>query len=156
MNLLVVGCGNELRGDDGAGRAVADRIGALSLPGVTVRSVIQLVPELVTDMATADRVVFVDADQGASSLAIQSIGIGHDSGDSGGPDRSGSLTHHTSPEALLELAAAIGLRVPPQVEQLSIPAIGFDLGTSLSAVTAAGVEEAVQLIRERAAITKNK
>ena len=47
MDSLVIGYGNDLRSDDGAGRAVADRISEMELPGVAVRSVMQLTPELV-------------------------------------------------------------------------------------------------------------
>ncbi len=61
MAALVIGYGNDLRCDDGAGRAVADRIEAMALPGVEVRSVQQLAPELALDIACAETVVFVDA-----------------------------------------------------------------------------------------------
>ena len=61
MVSLVIGYGNDLRSDDGAGRVVADRLDALALPDVTVRSVIQLTPELALEIAKFDTVVFVDA-----------------------------------------------------------------------------------------------
>ena len=48
---LVIGYGNDLRTDDGAGRWVAERIESFDLPGVSVRSVPQLTPELTLDIA---------------------------------------------------------------------------------------------------------
>lgn len=141
---LVIGYGNELRGDDGAGRAVADRIEALDLEGVTVRSVTQLVPELALDLAAADCVLFVDADVAVSEPVLHSLGVGsHDGGD---PN---ALTHHVTPEALVGLAALVGSGVAAGVEQLSIPAASFDLGASLTPATARAVDDAVKLIVER-------
>lgn len=156
VGLLVVGYGNELRGDDGAGRAVADRIDELGLQGVTVRSIIQLVPELAVDLAAADRAVFVDADVAVSSLVFRRIEPGDaEPGDAmADPDgfgRPGATTHHTTPVSLLRLAATAGARVPPLVEQLSLPATEFELGAPMSAVTAAAVDQAVGLIVERVA-----
>jgi hydrogenase maturation protease len=150
IDLLVIGYGNELRGDDGAGRVVADRIDELGLAGVMVRSVTQLVPELTVDLTAADRVVFVDADVAVASLVIRRIEGGNGIA---GPDDSppsGATTHHATPPTLIGLAAAVGSPVPSLIEQISIPAIGFEFGAPMSAVTAAAVEEAVGLIVERA------
>jgi hypothetical protein len=66
------------------------------------------------------------------------------------------MSHHTSPESLVGLALAIGAPVPSLVEQLSIPATGFDLGAPMSANTTAAVEEAVKLIVARASGPKNR
>ncbi len=155
IDLLVIGYGNELRGDDAAGRVVADRIDELGLPGVMVRSVTQLVPELTVDLTAADRVVFVDADVTVSSLVPRRIETDRGADDSDRSGRSGAMTHHTTPESLLGLALAVGSRVPSLVEQLSIPATGFDFGAPISAKTAATVEEAVELILARASGPKN-
>ena len=55
---LVIGYGNRLRSDDGAGPRVAER---LASDGVAVRVCDQLVPELADDLKGRAVVVFVDA-----------------------------------------------------------------------------------------------
>ena len=71
--ILVIGYGNELRGDDGIGPRVAEAVAARNHPGVRVRIVCQLVPELAAELAEARTVIFVDAlmdpDGGATELA---------------------------------------------------------------------------------------
>ena len=139
--VLVVGYGRELRGDDRAGRIVADRVGALGLPGVRVRSVTQLVPELAEEIARAERVVFVDAAIGADSTTVRPVV----------PETnvSGALTHHCTPASLVGLAALVG-RAPATVELVSIPARNLEIGEELSDATTDGMERAVELIRARA------
>lgn len=62
--ILVVGYGNELRGDDGLGPRVAREIRALTIPGVDCIEAHQLLPELAPEMAAHDVVLFIDAIQG--------------------------------------------------------------------------------------------
>lgn len=64
--ILIVGYGNRLRCDDGAGPAVADAIARwVDASGlaerVTVIEAHQLLPELAADLATAAAVLFIDA-----------------------------------------------------------------------------------------------
>lgn len=59
--VLVVGYGNPARGDDALGPALAERLGALALPGVTVEIDYQLSIEHAALAAEHDVVVFVDA-----------------------------------------------------------------------------------------------
>lgn len=62
---LVIGIGNALRGDDGIGvrlvEELAEACGAWSAPGVELRAVQQLTPELALEVVQAGRVLFVDA-----------------------------------------------------------------------------------------------
>lgn len=58
---LVIGYGNELRGDDGVGPKVAEAVEAWKLAGVSVLALRQLTPELAADLAVVRRVIFVDA-----------------------------------------------------------------------------------------------
>ncbi|MCU0255539.1 MAG: hydrogenase maturation protease [Vicinamibacterales bacterium] len=59
--VLVVGYGNPARGDDGLGPALADRLEALALEGVTVDADYQLSVEHAALAAEHDVVVFADA-----------------------------------------------------------------------------------------------
>lgn len=137
--ILIVGYGNDLRSDDGAGRVVAARIEAMGLPGVAVRSQTQLTPELARAVTRADVVMFVDANVDCTEMTVLPV----ESGDRG-PQ---SLSHHTDPAALLLLAGDLG-RVPPHTHAVSIPASNLGLGFDLSPATAAAVEEAVETIVE--------
>src|ERR1035441_6445297 len=59
--LLVIGYGNTLRGDDGVGPRVAEAIEKLNLPGVRTLVCQQLSPEYADPVSRARTVVFVDA-----------------------------------------------------------------------------------------------
>ena len=67
--LLVVGYGNELRGDDGVGPVAARTVAAWNRPDVRGIDMHQLTPELAAELSHAERVVFVDA-QAASPPVI--------------------------------------------------------------------------------------
>lgn len=62
QRILVIGYGNPGRADDGLGPALAERIEALNLPGLTVESDYQLSIEHAAMAAEHDIVVFADAD----------------------------------------------------------------------------------------------
>jgi hydrogenase maturation protease len=133
--VLVIGVGNDLRGDDAAGRVVADAFDGRD--GVTVRSLPQLVPELVEDLDAVDRAIFVDADIDATGVTVRpALASGR-----------ATMSHHGDPGALLELARSTG-RNSPDAMIVSIPASAFGLGTGLSAATASAVEEAITLISQ--------
>ncbi len=136
-DLLVIGYGNDLRRDDGAGRVVADSIEEKALPGVTVLSVSQLTPELALEIAGKERVVFVDASVDAAALRTEAVGPGEAAG--------GVMTHHGDPASLLSLVATVG-PVPGEAIVVSIPATDLALGFDLSPATARAVAEAIDLI----------
>jgi len=60
-DILVIGYGNTLRGDDGVGPRVAEAIEELQLPRVRTLVCQQLSPEHAYQISRADLVVFVDA-----------------------------------------------------------------------------------------------
>jgi hydrogenase maturation protease len=137
IDLLVIGYGNDLRSDDGAGRVVAAAIEERGLPGVVVRSVSQLTPELALDVVAATRVVFADADVEVGQVTVTPVVAG-----SGG---TGIMTHRGDPAGLLSLAANLGETLPAAT-LISIPADNVGLGFELSEATAAAVAEAVELV----------
>jgi hydrogenase maturation protease len=140
-DLLVIGYGNDLRCDDGAGRLVADAIAELDLPGVTVRSIAQLTPELALDIAGVGRVVFVDASLDADDVSVERV--------SPGTGQPGVMTHHGDPAQLLALVATVG-EVPGDATVISIPATYLGLGFDLSPVTSSGVAQAIEIIQAMA------
>ncbi|MDJ0922972.1 MAG: hydrogenase maturation protease [Acidimicrobiia bacterium] len=139
MKTLVVGYGNDLRGDDGAGRIVADRIAALEIPGVEVRSQSQLTPELTLEMVAADRVIFVDASLDVAATTSERI--------SAGAEEDSGWTHHVTPQGLLTMTGAVG-PVPAHAYVVSIPVADLEVGMELSPIAADGVEQAVALISD--------
>jgi hydrogenase maturation protease len=138
MDSLVIGYGNDLRSDDGAGRAVADRIDALELPGVGVRSVMQLTPELALDIAAVDTVVFVDASIEVATTTAEPVA----------PEaiNPAAMSHYNTPSSLLGMTATVG-RVPTTAVAISIPVTDIGLGMELTPMTEIGVDQAVAMVR---------
>ena len=62
LNTLVIGYGNVLRGDDGAGFLTAELLrDKLRDPDIEILSQHQLLPELMEPISRAARVIFIDA-----------------------------------------------------------------------------------------------
>ena len=142
VGVLVVGYGNDLRRDDAAGRRVADSIDRRELPGVTVRTSAQLVPELVDQMADAGRVVFVDASVDTREVSIQRLAA----------SAPGARSHHATPSALLGLVVALD-RECPQAFLVEVPAFDLSLGEGLSEPASAAVEQAIVAVAELVSAT---
>ncbi len=136
-NSLVIGYGNDLRSDDGAGRVVAARVSALDLPGVEVRAVSQLTPELALEITRFDLVIFVDASVDVTETTTTPVRAA--------PTQPAAMTHYASPESLLGMTATIG-PVPARVYAVSIPVSDLGLGFDLTPGTELGVEAAVSAI----------
>jgi hydrogenase maturation protease len=126
--VLVIGYGNELRRDDGAGPRVARAVAALGRPGVRALAVHQLTPELAEPLSAADRAVFVDASTGGGRMRVEPVAV------TLAPAAAG---HVAGPGWLLGLAeAAFGRR--PAAWLVTVPAddLGFGQGLSRAAVRA--------------------
>ena len=139
MSSLVIGYGNDLRCDDGAGRVVAERIESMELAGVAVRSVMQLVPELALEIAEVDTVVFVDANVEVTETTVQPV-------EARPVDPSG-MSHHTTPGSLITMTASVG-SPPSRAFAISIPVTNIGLGMELTPMTEAGVDTAVSMVKE--------
>jgi hydrogenase maturation protease len=137
MHYLIIGYGNDLRGDDAAGRVAADTIAALHLPDVTVLSVHQLTPELAPILAQAHEAVFLDADVSGCQVVRVTHVLPRTDGQYAG--------HVATPRALLALARAVYGRSPDSW-LISIPAIDFTLGAPLSPQAHDGVVQAVNIV----------
>lgn len=136
--MLVLGYGNDLRGDDAAGRLVARAIADLGLSGVSVREAVQLTPELAFEIRGKDRVVFVDADIDVDQTTVIEVKPCVE-------DRA-PFTHASTPAELLRYTSTVG-EVPNTAHLVSIPARGFEIGAELSETAKEGVDRAVDLIR---------
>jgi hydrogenase maturation protease len=145
---LVIGIGNTLRGDDGVGWRLAEQLRGWKRPFLEVSAVHQLTPELAPRLAAAGEVLFIDAcftdarfgEDGVSCPRLVPLAPGDGAGGSA------RLSHHTTPEALLALAQRLYGRRPP-AWCLRIPAHDHQLGTRLSAATAAQLGPARRALR---------
>jgi hydrogenase maturation protease len=140
--LLVIGYGNELRGDDAVGAKVAAEVAGWKLASLSTMVCHQLTPELADPIAAAERVIFVDATVAAAGgVTICEIGPAGPS-----PD---IMTHVVDPQMLLRLAKQVFGRCP-RAWWLTIPVEKLDFGESLSPLAQRGLQEAVEKIRAMA------
>jgi hydrogenase maturation protease len=136
--ILVIGYGNTLRGDDGIGPAVAEQVARLGLSGVRVIVAHQLTPELAADLADARLAVFLDAATGGERVTTARLDWPTTT-----PD---SLTHAADPRGLVALTRAVYNRVP---ETWLVTAAGADFGfrEGLSPTGRANAREALGHVR---------
>lgn len=137
--ILILGYGNSLRSDDGAGRKVAQKIAQRQWEGVRALSLHQLTPELAEELSQAGAAIFVDAiASDTGKVRVQSLKPGEIGVD---------FSHFTDPPSLLALAQVLYGKTPPAWWVL-VPAINFEIGETLSAVTEAGIVGAVAAIEQ--------
>lgn len=137
---LIVGYGNPLRGDDGVGWQVARRLQDLLPPGVaTVRTCIQLAPELAADVSQFDIAVFIDARAGEPAGVVTWERVLPPS-----PVKM-SFSHHFTPTTLLAWARRLFGRAPRAL-LVSVTGTEFAYREGLSPAVAAAVPRAVALV----------
>jgi hydrogenase maturation protease len=137
--LLVIGYGNELRGDDAVGPLVARMVGEQGWPGVETLAVQQLTPELAERLNQAEQVIFVDARVG------EGAGVWWEQLDGSG--EAPRLGHTSDPGWLVELTDLVyGTR--PAGWLLTIGARQLALGEVLSPQAREGAQAAVKQIEQ--------
>ncbi len=136
--ILVIGYGNTLRGDDGVGPRVAEAVGKLRLPGVRTLICPLLTPELADPIAHAATVIFVDA----AVDALQEV-----SWRKLEPNESSQLMAHAAdPRTMLALSRDVFGHVP-EAWWLTIPATDLGFHEVFSPAVQKGFLEAVEKIR---------
>lgn len=135
--VLVIGYGNTLRGDDGAGVRAAER--AAHLEGVDVATAHELLPEMAEAIARYEAVVFIDASVQTDVLRVRGIGPALPAGM--------PATHSRTAEELLALALGLYARAPRRALQIEIPARDLDFGDALSAPAADDVRACTEIIQ---------
>ena len=137
---LVIGYGNSLRSDDGAGIAVAEAIA--QWPGNEFRTIAchQLLPELAAELATEKIVIFVDAypahDREDVGVELRRLA----------PETAMLHPHSLNPSTLLGLCQQL-YGSCPQAYWLLIPGHDWHFSEQLSEATLADVQQALWLIR---------
>lgn len=138
-NLLVIGYGNTLRGDDGVGPRVAEAIEELNLPGVRTLSCALLTPELAEPISSARCVVFVDAAVDVpDKIQMRSLTPA---------DSAQIMAHAADPRTMLAVARDV-FGWAPRAWWLTIPAQNLAIGEELSPKTQSGLCDAIAEIKK--------
>jgi hydrogenase maturation protease len=138
--VLVIGYGNDLRGDDGVGPHIVGELATLGLAHVRTRTTRQLLPELAAELADVGLAIFVDAELRSEEGAVKVTAV------SPAPF-AGLLAHTADPASLLALTQAVYGRVP-QAWLVTVPGQGFELGQDISTLATAQARIALGKIRE--------
>ena len=148
---LVVGFGNELRGDDGVGQVVAEalwsqRHGTRALAGAAFIWSAQLLPEMALDLSRASFAIFVDAAyDGSAPGSVRFVRLDNDVTPK---DPVGQVAGafgcwvDLSPTALLSLSAELYGAAPPAAlvaVSVDVPAIGVGLSPFVQAAVPVAV-----------------
>lgn len=153
MKNLVIGYGNPSRRDDGVGLAVVNGLrarqgkqpldegddGYAGLGGdIDTLFLQQLMPELSETLALYDAVWFIDAHLGVYPELVRRSPVS--------PRLDPAMvSHHLKPDTLLVLAQLLYHRAP-HAEIISIRGFDFDFGDELSAGTAEGAGQVIDLL----------
>jgi hydrogenase maturation protease len=127
---LVIGIGNDLRGDDAAGLLAARRL-AERYPDVKLLTVHQLTADMALGLGAFDTVLFLDADVEASEVICRPVDPSF--------DRMTLDPHHMTPAQLLAIAGALDEPLPRYIFEVALPACRFEHGGPLSPTALAGV-----------------
>jgi hydrogenase maturation protease len=138
--VVVIGYGNELRGDDSVGCLAAEEVSRWNLPHVDVYREQQLTPELADRLSSAQVVVFIDASLRAEAGSVSVTKISPD-------PRAISSGHVLDPETLLALVNKL-YKTNPEFWLVEIPARSFNFGEALSSVAADGLKKALIVVRQ--------
>jgi hydrogenase maturation protease len=148
---IVIGYGNTLRGDDGAGQKVAEIVDSWNLPQMQAIAAHQLTPEFAALLTESELAIFVDVypvaeqSQPDEEIDIRVIPIHpctyrHYS-------TSGGAGHSTDPHSLMCLAEIVYGKAPP-AWWILIPAHNFEFGEQLSDLTTTAMNKALQQIKQ--------
>jgi hydrogenase maturation protease len=141
---LIIGYGNTLRGDDGAGFLAADLLrDRVSNPKVEILTQHQLLPELMEPISRAARVIFIDAAVAGHATKVSRIPLRP------GPACS-RFTHHATPESLLAGAQSLYGHTP-EATLYTIPGKAFDAGQEMTPSVRLAVDELVATLETQLA-----
>ena len=144
--VLIVGYGNPLRGDDALGWTIASELfRKCQSPDVEVIPCHQLMPELASSMQAAETVVFIDCARDGTGGELRCVEIQPDAG-------CASFTHELTPAKLLSLTCEL-FGVCPRTYLLSIVGSCFETGEGLSPEVSANLpqlRDALRRLIERA------
>ena len=113
---IIVGYGNTLRGEDGFGVDVIDRLQKHELKNTRLIKEYQLTPELCLELLDGDEIIFIDAAYGKKPYTLASP---VDDG------QNNNLSHHISPKMLISMLNSL-YGVSPKFKIYSMLTNQFD------------------------------
>lgn len=138
--ILIIGIGNESRGDDALAPLLLRQLQAETSPQIELIEDYQLQVEHVTDLVGRDAVLFIDADVSCDApFHFSRIEAGHDQ----------SYTSHAmTPFALLHAFKQVYGTDAPPCFLMRVRGYGFELGDGLSNGAQANLKSATARVRE--------
>ena len=144
LSTLVIGYGNTLRGDDGAGFLAAELLrDRIHRPDIEILSQHQLLPELMEPISRASRVIFIDASVSGRAGKVHRIPLRP-------APACARVTHHATPEALLAGAQSLYGHTP-EATLYVIPGRNFQVGQELTPSVRRAVNELVATLEKQLA-----
>ncbi len=101
---VIIGCGNELRGEDAFGVDVIKKLQELQLPNTKLISTHQLTPEIALDLLCAHELIFIDAAYDIEEQYTLSCPVLRQSGL--------NISHHIEPKYLVEILKSLYNKTP--------------------------------------------
>jgi len=147
VEILVIGYGNPLRGDDGVGPVIAEELAKrLCDPDSKIQVVAchQLNPELAEPIAETRAVIFIDASVDLKPGEVRVTAVS--------PDRfsPGAFVHSMKPSALLATASELFGQAPP-AKSVGIGVSSFETGMQLTPQVSKAVSVAVAAVEKEIA-----
>jgi hydrogenase maturation protease len=143
-DILVIGYGNPLRGDDGVGCVIAEELAKRICDPESKIQVIachQLNPELAEPIASTREVIFIDAsvELKPGEVCVSAVA----------PDRfsPAAFAHSMKPSALLATASELYGQAPP-AKKIGIGAGSFDTGMTLTPKVRQAVRTALAAVEK--------
>ena len=144
LNTLIIGYGNALRGDDGAGFLAAELLrDRIRNPEIEILSQHQLLPELMEPISRASRVIFIDASVSGRAGKVHRIPLRP-------APACARVTHHATPEALLAGAQSLYGHTP-EATLYVIPGRNFQVGQELTPSVRRAVDQLVDALEKELA-----
>jgi hydrogenase maturation protease len=143
-HVLIIGIGNPMRGDDGVGPAVAERLEqVLASEPVRVMACQQLLPEMADELSRVELAVFIDASCELLPGQIQCLPV------EAILDVPQASTHNFDPPGLLRLSKQIYGR-SPRAMVVAIGAESFEFEEKLSPTVMKVFDAVVERVRQMA------
>ncbi|HBX69298.1 MAG TPA: hydrogenase maturation protease [Chloroflexi bacterium] len=138
---LIIGVGNEFRGDDAVGLIVARRLAALKLPEVSVIEQSGEGADLIGAWWGAECVYLIDA---VSAQGLAGSTYRFEAQDEPLPAETFGVSSHALGVAIaIEMARSLG-QLPPKLVVFGIEGGNFDLGNGLSAMVQQAAENVIR------------
>jgi hydrogenase maturation protease len=144
LHTLIIGYGNTLAGDDGAGYIAAELLrDRIHSPNIEILSQHQLLPELMEPISRASHVIFIDASVSGRAGKVNRIPLRP-------APACARATHHVTPESLLAGAQSLYGHTP-EATLYVIPGRNFEVGQELTPSVRRAVIQLVETLEKELA-----